>query len=298
MAVLGDLVRHHLLLPDVATRRDLSDDRTIRLVADAVVTEQTLRLLHALTEADSIATGPAAWGDWKASLVRELVDKTARYLAGTAHSDVEGVFPTAGHRELMGRQRPLIQVEGNTITVVDADRPGLFAKVAGVLALNGLDVLGANAHSDDNGVALAEFTVTNTFGGPVNWDKVRADVELAMAGRLAVRARLAERARVYGSAPAAGARWAPFDRKVVIDNEASESATVIEVRAPDAVGLLYRVTSAVAEMDLDIRSAKIQTLGDHVVDAFYVRDLHAAPKVEGAEHLGEVERALLHALRE
>jgi len=296
VAVLGDLVRHHLLLPDVATRRDLSDDRTIRLVADAVVTEQTLRLLHALTEADSIATGPAAWGDWKASLVRELVDKTGRYLAGVTPSDVEGVFPTARHRELMGRQPPVIQLAANTITVVDADRPGLFAKVAGVLALNGLDVLGANAHSEDNGVALAEFTVANSFGGPVNWDKVRADVELAVAGRLAVRARLAERARVYGRRRKVALTWAPFDRKVVTDNDASEAATVIEVRAPDAVGLLYRVTSALAEMDLDIRSAKIQTLGDHVVDAFYVRDLSGG-KVE-APALDEVERALLHALRE
>ena len=206
--------------------------------------------------------------------MRELVDKTARYLAGTAHSDVEGVFPTAGHRELMGQERPLIQVEGNTITVVDADRPGLFAKVAGVLALNGLDVLGANAHSDDNGVALAEFTVTNTFGGPVNWDKVRADVELAMAGRLAVRARLAERARVYGSAPAAGATLGALrpqggDRQRGLGGGDRHRGAGTATRS----GLLYRVTSALAEMDLDIRSAKIQTLGDHVVDAFYVRDL-------------------------
>ena len=148
-----------------------------------------------------------------------------------------------------------------------------------MLALNGLDVLGADAHSEDNGVALAEFPVANSFGGPVNWDKVRADVELAVAGRLAVRARLAERARVYGRRRKVALTWAPFDRKVVTDNDASEAATVIEVRAPDAVGLLYRITSALAELDLDIRSAKVQTLGDHVVDAFYVRDLSGG-KVE------------------
>jgi [protein-PII] uridylyltransferase len=295
--ILGDLVRHHLLLPDVATRRDLSDDTTIRLVAEAVATEQTLQLLHALTEADSLATGPAAWGEWKAQLVRELVDKASRYLSGTVLTDVEGVFPTSRHRELMVEEPHTVRAENDTITVVDADRPGLFAKVAGVLALNGLDVLAAHAHSDDNGQALAEFTVTNSFGGPVNWEKVRADVELAVAGKLAVRARLAERARVYGRRGPKALTWAPFDRKVLMDNDASEAATVIEVRAPDAVGLLYRVTSTLAEMDLDIRSAKIQTLGDHVVDAFYVRDL-AGHKITRSEHLDEVERALLHALRE
>jgi [protein-PII] uridylyltransferase len=82
---------------------------------------------------------------------------------------------------------------------------------------------------------------------------------------------------------------------VLIDNAASEGATVIEVRAHDALGLLYRVTSSMAELDLDIRSARVQTLGDHVVDAFYVRD-SSGSKLVDPKHLDEVERALLHAL--
>ena len=82
-----------------------------------------------------------------------------------------------------------------------------------------------------------------------------------------------------------------------MDNDASPRATVIEVRAPDAVGLLYRVTASMAELEIDIRSAKIQTLGDHVVDAFYVRDA-AGAKITDEGHLGEIERALLHALAE
>jgi [protein-PII] uridylyltransferase len=80
-----------------------------------------------------------------------------------------------------------------------------------------------------------------------------------------------------------------------MDNDASPRATVIEVRAPDAVGLLYRVTASMAELEIDIRSAKIQTLGDHVVDAFYVRDL-AGGKLTDPATLVEVERALLHEL--
>ncbi len=293
-AVLVDMVRHHLLLPDVATRRDLSDDATIAMVAEACGSESTLRLLAALTEADSIATGPAAWGDWKAGLLRELVDRTSLYLAGGDLGEVPGSFPTAEQRALVAAGTPLIRGEGSTLTVVVDDRPGLFSRVAGVLALNALDVLGANALSHEHGVALEVFTVSNSVGGPVNWAKVCSDIDLALSGRLAVRARLAERARVYKRRSRGPA---PFDRRVVTDNGASPRATVVEVRAPDGVGLLFRVTSAMAELDLDIRSAKIHTLADHVVDAFYVLD-SSGDKIYDEGHLREIERALLYALGE
>jgi [protein-PII] uridylyltransferase len=296
-ATLCDLVRYHLLLPDVATRRDLSDEATIRTVADALRTEPRLHLLHALTEADAEATGPAAWGEWKASLVRELVDRTARYLAGTSSDDLIANFPTAEHRALMRGRAQVVQGRDRTLTVVSPDRPGLFCRVAGVLALNGLDVLSANAHSDDTGMALEQFTVSSGFADAVDWAKVERDVDRALAGQLALRARLADRARMYGRRRRVRPEWAPFEKKVVIDNEASAGATVLEVRAPDAVGLLFRVTSAMADLDLDIRSARIQTLADHVVDAFYVRN-SSGQKITDPEHLAEIERALHHAMNE
>ena len=76
VATLVRLIQHHLLLPEIAVRRDLTDPATTRLVADAVGDTRTLDLLHALTEADATATGPSAWGSWKAQLVSELVDRT------------------------------------------------------------------------------------------------------------------------------------------------------------------------------------------------------------------------------
>ena len=298
--VLVDLVRLHLLLPDVATRRDLGDPGTLRSVAAEVGTEARLRLLHGLTEADSIATGPAAWGDWKAGLVAELVERTSLLLAGGDPSFVSEVFPTDAHRELMDLGRRVIVAAGRTVTVVDRDRTGLFSRVAGVLALNGLDVLAANAYSADAGVALCEFTVSHGMAGPVRWDKIRSDIERSLRGQLAVRARLAERARIYdGHRPAkiAPAPWDrnATDRSIEIDNDMSAEATVIEVRAPDAVGLLYQITSAMAELDLDLRSAKIQTLGDHVVDAFYVCNATGA-KITDDVYLKEIKSAVLFAL--
>ena len=83
--------------------------------------------------------------------------------------------------------------------------------------------------------------------------------------------------------------------EVLVDNEASGSATVIEVHAPDAIGILYRLTQALAGLDLDIRTAKVQTLGHRVVDSFYVRT-GAGEKITDPAHLAEVERAILYAL--
>ena len=295
--VLVAMCRHHLLLPDVATRRDLADDATITAVGAAVGTSQTLRLLHALTEADSVATGPAAWGEWKAGLVRELVDKTAHVLGGGSIEDaIASQFPTVEQLRTMQERTYSIQAEGNSLTVVDADRPGLFSKVAGVIALSGLDVLAAEAYSDDEGSALCTFRVESRLDQGPDWPRITATLERALSGRLALRARLAERARTYGRRSARQIRpWAPFDNKVIVDNEASAVATVLEVRAIDAIGLLYRITAAMAELDLDIRSAKVQTLGDHVVDAFYVRD-SSGGKITDPAHLQEIERALLFAL--
>lgn len=81
VAVVATLVRHHLLLIDTATRRDLDDPATVRSVATAVGSASTLELLHALTEADALATGPAAWSSWRASLIADLVKRVAALLA-------------------------------------------------------------------------------------------------------------------------------------------------------------------------------------------------------------------------
>ena len=287
------LVQHHLLLPDVATRRDLDDPATIDLVAKAAGDEATLELLAALTEADSLATGPAAWGGWKAGLVAELVERTAHVLRGGSFADVQGdEFPTAEHLAVMASGEQVLSADGDTLTVVTADRPGVFSKVSGVLALHGLGVLEAAAYSSDDGVALARFRVESAFGNVIPWERVIADLERCFAGRLALTARLDERARTYaGRRPPSAA---PVRNTVSIDNRASATATVIDVQAADSVGLLHRITRALAELELDIRSAKVSTVGPQAVDAFYVR--HGDGKLVDEELLREVQRAVQHAI--
>jgi [protein-PII] uridylyltransferase len=295
IAVLQDMVRHHLLLAEVATRRDLSEDSTIEKVVDAVGSRSMLHLLAALTEADSKATGPSAWNSWKAGLLHELVSRADHLLGGGSVDELSNDFPTPAVLARMAEGRQVIEGADDHLLVIASDGIGMFSRVAGTLALNGLEILGADAYSDASGMAANSFHVTSSFGSVANWPKIVADVELALAGRLAISARLADRARTYGRTPKGATRLAP--PSVHFDNDTSASATVVEVHCPDSIGLLYRITRALAELELDLRAARIGTLGPEVIDAFYVCDA-AGNKITDTAHLAEIERALLHALVE
>jgi [protein-PII] uridylyltransferase len=292
---IATLVRHHLLLADVATRRDLDDDTVIKQVAHAVGTSERLHLLAALTEADSLATGPAAWGPWKAELVGVLVERVDHVLGEGGHPPARGDrFPTDNQLRRLAQGGRTIEGTDDRLTVMCDDRPGTFSRVAGVLALHGLDVVSAAAHSTDDSRALSEFRLVRP--PPIErdgWGRVVHDLELALDGRLALSARVADRAETYRRRQRhALALQGPV---VTFDNDASTSATVIDVHAPNGVGVLYRITRALAELDLDIRTAKAETRDHAVADAFYVRDARGA-KVTDADVLAEVARAVIHAI--
>lgn len=291
-AVLVDLCRHHLLLPDIATRRDISDETIITQVADAVGDPTRLHLLAALTEADSLATGPAAWGKWKAELVRELVRRVDHHFEGGHQASLSTIdFPNAEQLELMRKGETVVEPHGLTVTVITQDRPGLFARVSGVLAIEGLEVRAADAASVD-GMAIEIFQVTSRFGTLIPWDRITGSLEAALEGRMAIEARLAARVRAY--APKASRPDLP-PPAVRFDDAASTTATVVEVHARDRIGVLYKVSRAFAEFDLDVRTAKIQTLGDLIVDAFYVTHTDGSLLTD-PDLRAELERSLLHAV--
>jgi [protein-PII] uridylyltransferase len=293
IALLERMVRLHLLLPDVATRRDLGDDDVIVATAEAVGSLDALQLLNALTEADGLATGPSAWGPWKAELVRELVRRVAHVLRGGEAGELragDDRFPDEAVRALMAQKRVAVRIDGQQLTVVAPDRPGLFSRVAGALTLKSLTVLEAEAGSED-GMAASQFRV-DAGGIEVDWEEVVRDVRRAVDGRIALEARLATRAR-HGRRNAA--LRLVRDPSVRVDNTGSGASTIIEVHAPDRIGVLYHITRALADMDLDIRWAKVTTLGAEVVDSFYVRTA-TGEKVEDGEHIRELERAILHRL--
>jgi [protein-PII] uridylyltransferase len=266
---LVELVRLHLLLPTIATSRDLDDPATIEAVAEAVGSVEVLELLHALTEADSRATGDTAWSPWKARLVQSLVERVETVLGGERRwvrppppaTDVELAARAAGDLLVEGGDRSLI--------IAAPDQPRLFSRVVGVLGLSGQDVRGARARSTDDGVAISEFEFEPAFGEPPDWARFEADLRKAMRGRIAIDARLSERAARYARLHRPSAAAAP-ETRVIVDNDASPDATFFEVRTADRIGVLYGITRTFADLQLDIRHAKVATMGHEVVDSFYL----------------------------
>ena len=262
--VVAVAVRHHLLLPVVATRRDLDDPMTAQHVATAVGSRLLLDLLHALSIADGLATGPAAWNDWKAGLVADLVRRVAVVLDG------EPMPEPAPLREdqlaLVAEGAPAAIVKGGEVTVVALDRPGLLWHAAGVLASHRLAVRSATATSIGD-TAVTVFSVAPEYGDPPDAHLVAADLRRMLEGRLDVEDRLERRAR---AAPPRGSAVPP--PKVTLVDGASQTATVVEVRAHDQPGLLWRIGRALGECGLNVRAARVETLGAEAVDVFYVTD--------------------------
>jgi [protein-PII] uridylyltransferase len=264
--------RHHLLLPVVATRRDLDDPVTVRSVAEMVRSRLLLELLHALARADGLATGPAAWNDWKAALVADLARRVSAVLDG---EPVPGPAPLREDQlALAGDGGPAVIVTGGEVTVVARDRPGLLWRAAGVLASHRLAVRGATATSVGD-IAVTVFAVAPEYGDPPDADLVAADLRRLIEGRLDVAERLERRARAARSRRRGGQPVPP--PKVAVVDGASTTATVIEVRAHDEPGLLWRIGRALGDCGLDVRAARVETLGAEAVDVFYVTGGDGAP---------------------
>ncbi|MEV6491684.1 [protein-PII] uridylyltransferase, partial [Actinoplanes sp. NPDC051633] len=268
VATVEKLVRLHLLLPDVATRRDLSDPVTISTVAETVGDTTTLDLLHALASADSRATGPAAWSDWKDRLIADLV--------GKVHTALDtGALPAPPQPdpELLAGELPAVHLDGDRVAVAAADRRGLLSAVAACLAMHRLDVSSADASTVD-GRAIVEFQTQPRFGSPYDPVALAADLRRVAAGDVSVTQRVRARAM--------SARGHAAEPRVVWHREIATDAAVLELRAADSPGLLYRVTTALDESGAEVRAARISTLGGDVVDAFYLVGDYIDGKVEAA----------------
>jgi [protein-PII] uridylyltransferase len=290
-AVIISLVQHHLLLPETAMRRDLGDPRTAANVADAVGDPLRLELLHALTEADSLATGPSAWSAWKETLVDQLVAAVSEHFRGEPR---RAHVPDVGVRfaDLVNlvRQDGELHTEHEEVgdffvlRVATMDQPGLFAKVAGTLAMHGVDVLSADVWTSLDAIAVEEFQLVPSPSGAPNFERIHHDLVDVLIGRIDVNARIEARIRTYQRAHRRAVAATPPRLEVLISNNASDSTTMIDVRAPDAPAVLYRLSSALSRWGADIRSAKVATLGHEVVDVFYVQPGESGGQLDPSEH--------------
>jgi [protein-PII] uridylyltransferase len=326
------MVAQHLLLPDTATRRDLTAEDLVLDVASRVGSPERLAALYLLAKADAIATGSSAWTPWRQALLRELVLKVQRafergdvgealaerlaertgrvrsLLPGAADDALDrfvltmprGYFlaiepervaahypviaPPIGPDEVRVAAVPGARANTYELLVVAPDRPGLLSWIAGSLALGALSILTAQIFTTAEGTAVDVFEVEGAFEPEVpdgRWQEIRSTLAAAIEGRIALDRRVADKRARYPSA-----EGVPVS--VTVDNEASDFSTVIEVGAPDRIGLLHDITAALADLQLDVRVAKVATYADRVIDVFYVRDALGA-KVTDPAQFAEIE---------
>ncbi len=277
--ILSAMVRHHLLLPKIATRRDLQDPQTIAAVVDTLGGDSVvLELLQVLAEADSLATGPGVWGDWKASLIGDLVRRCRMVMAGESLPRPDPVDPRflslAAQARVHVELTPADASHIYSVTMIVPDRRGLLSKAAGVLALNSLRVHSASVSSHE-GSAINTFVVSPLFGTPPAAELLRQQLILAVEGEFDVMGALEQRAAESSATGRAGeVRYSvpitpPAARPRVLWHDGGERGQLVaEIRATDRAGLLSVLTAVFERAGVDIEWAKVTTLGSSVIDVF------------------------------
>jgi [protein-PII] uridylyltransferase len=214
-------------------------------------------------------------------------------LAWHAEEAVHGLAGDAAH--VAARPSPR---KGVTELLVYAnDRPGLFARLAGAIAACGADITDARVHTTRSGKAFDAFSIQGADGRPFGID------DEAALQRLLARLRSAAAAEGASSAapapPPPSRRTAAFriEPWVRIDQELSQSSTVIEISGRDRPGILAALAHAIAQAGLTLASAHVDSYGERFADVFYVQDL-AGEKPCDAGQIQALEAALLDVLRE
>ncbi len=255
------LVRWHLLLAETATTRDPDDPATVAVVTSKLGSAEALSLLAALTEADAKATSAKAWSSWRSGLIRDLGRRAHASLASGASLPVMVTDDISIPADLRSGSVS-ISVEpapdGSRVTTIAHDRIGLLADFAAMFALHRIAIRAARVWSQgEHGISVWEVADEHLDAAIL-----RTKFDAIAGGRVDADDRL--RRPAGGLAPT-----------VVVRPEASDQATVLEVRASDRPGVVYLVCRALADLDVAVRSAHVDTLGPQAVDVFYLQEAAA-----------------------
>ena len=343
------VVRYHLFLPENALRRDLGDESFIRRCADLIGSRERLVMLYLLSIADSRATGPSAWSEWKAALLQDLFLKVlahldtlqsgvpglksvevhveqgvewlrqqvaerlapgedweaimaglpADYLLGfTSDEVVEHIHLHREHETLLSQRALVFPRDGESwsLLILGRDQSGLLAKICGVLTLHNLSVLRARIFTWDDGRIVDELQVESLDDAGFserNWAGVAEDLNLALEHRLGIGHRIYR--KLVAAPPRRKFPEGGQEVQVMIDNQASDDQTVIEVHGPDRVGMLYYIAQTLADFGLSIRRALIATEVERLIDVFYVLNSRGQ-KIRDPDFHQEIKQGLLHTL--
>jgi len=334
LELLEFAVANHLFLMDTALRRDLDDAALIERCAQRVGNLERLALLYLLSIADARATGPTVWNDWKAALLLDLYLKIALLLekSGEGPQDltvgIEWIRDKVAARLATGclfdlrslpddyllnfspeeiadhiEQSQALTTKGLivlprdqqghwSILILTRDQPGLLTKIFGVISLHTLRLLAAQIFTWPDGTVVDVITVQSVYEkshADQDWPQFTADLQRAISHRLGLDYRLRQR---HGVRKAQAKIQAPA--KVVFDNEASETYTVLEVYATNQPGIAYAISRTLNDFRINVFRAKIGTRSDQVVEVFYVLDCEGK-KITEKDFIEEIRQSLLHA---
>jgi [protein-PII] uridylyltransferase len=375
-ACLAFLIRYHLFIPENALRRDLNDEAFIRRCAETIGNNERLAMLYLLSIADSKATGPSAWSEWKATLLHEMFLKISPYLESgliaDAHPDtvqrqveqgvdwlrgqvvsllgddeeaqadvallpadyllsftpdvvVEHIRICRENFQVLQRKSlvfPREQRQHWSLLIMAKDRSGLLAKICGILALHNLSVLSAQIFTWESGevatvkdglnlrepgvkkepmaVAVDVLEVRCSDGLSFiekDWQALNNDLDLALNHRLGLEHRIYQKlATIYERKKLSGTLLLGQQKsRVVIDNDISDSYTVIEVHSEDRAGQLYHITQTLADFGINIYRAFIATEVQQLIDIFYVLDSEGQ-KVTEESFAAEIREGVLYSM--
>ncbi len=333
------LVREHLFLAHMSMRRDLGDDAFIRRCSEKIASPDRLAMLYLLTIADSKATGPTVWNEWKGALLLEFYLKTVQYL-DTDRNNVdtsrkmewkrakladlmgnnkvfdlkslpddyllsftpEEAYSHIRYRKELGEKKLLVNstdLGGKwSLLIMAKDRRGLLARICGTLALHNLEVRSAQIFTWADGTAVDVIDVISVVSieyEDQDWEAFEKDLHLAVNLRLGLDYRLGRKTAPMKKSPHC-LNHATEDR-VVIDNETSDTYTIIEIFSKDRFELLYRITKTLADFGINIFRAIIGCKADQIVDVFYGLD-DDGRKVINPDFQEEIRRGLLYAVKD
>ncbi len=312
------LIRNHLLMSDVAQKRDITDSRTVRDFATQVTSATKLKLLTVLTVCDIRGVGPTAWNNWKAVLLRELYSQTLAFLneGSMSSSRPEKIKSIKSNvsKSLSSSTKKTDEVQlerhydnfwlgldfdtqlefirllqnssdndikvkivtdkkrdANRICCVLEDHPGIFARLAGAIAVIGANVVDARTYTTRDGIATAVFWIQTREHDPFEQaivEKIVKSIKNALSGTVVPKKVL----DVKGKFSKAEREFL-VPTTITFDNEGSDIYTIIEVDTRDRIGLIHDLTNTLYKNNISIFTAIIATYGEQAVDTFYVKDL-------------------------